>query len=187
MTSSNDLALQKIMTFIDNHSDELSEGDYLEMCNKLRDIFRGEQRSRRVRTLPTSLRVNPMDVIYERCMVLVRKKRELRRALIYSKKRKRITQNFKNEAIKTYCIILGLDENMTLTDLQNEGHIPDESIFYKEFLRVTNEYREGLRYLQIQELDNIDNEMNRVIHFLSSTQNVVNEYNSINVNVPNLS
>jgi len=52
---------------------------------------------------------------------------------------------------------------------------------------VTNEYREGLRYLQIQELDNIDNEMNRVIHFLSSTQNVVNEYNSINVNVPNLS
>ena len=39
MTSSNDLALQKIMTFIDNHSDELSEGDYLEMCNKLRDIF----------------------------------------------------------------------------------------------------------------------------------------------------
>jgi len=58
MTSSNDVALQKIMTFIDNHSDELPEGDYLEMCNKLRDIFRGEQRSRRVRTLPTSLRVN---------------------------------------------------------------------------------------------------------------------------------
>jgi hypothetical protein len=76
---------------------------------------------------------------------------------------------------------------MTLTDLQSEGHIPDENVFYKEFLRVTNEYREGLRYLQIQELDNIDNEMNRVIHFLSSTQNVVNEYNSINVNVPNLS
>src|SRR6056300_1287429 len=180
MTSSNDVALQKIMTFIDNHSDELPEGDYLEMCNKLRDIFRGEQRSRRVITLPTSLRVNPMDIIYERCMVLVRKKRELRRALIYSKKRKRITQNFKNEAIKSYCIILGLDENMTLTDLQSEGYIPDENVLY-------NEYREGLRYLQIQELDNIDNEMNRVIHFLSSTQNVVNEYNSINVNVPNLS
>ena len=78
---SNDTAiLHKIMGFIDDHSNELSEGEYLEMCNKMRDIFRIEH-PRRIRTIPDSLRVNPMDIIFERCMVLVRKRKLLKKNL----------------------------------------------------------------------------------------------------------
>ena len=79
---SNDTTLQKILTLIDNHSEEIPEGDYLDMCNKLRDIYR-EQQPRRVRTLPNTLRINPMDTIFQRCMVLVRRRKELKKSLYF--------------------------------------------------------------------------------------------------------
>ena len=44
--------LQKIMSLVDNHSDEIPEGDYLEICNTLRDITRN---NRRIRILPPRL------------------------------------------------------------------------------------------------------------------------------------
>ena len=40
MSTTNTNSLHKIMTLIDNHSEEIPEGDYLDMCNTLRDIFR---------------------------------------------------------------------------------------------------------------------------------------------------
>ena len=81
-TNTNTNALHKIMTLIDNHSEEIPEGDYLDMCNTLRDIFRnGEDVPRRNRTLPASLRIHPMDIIFERCMVLVRKRKEYKKHL----------------------------------------------------------------------------------------------------------
>ena len=66
-----DNTLHKIMSFIDDHSGEISEGDYLDMCNKLRDVYRVEDRLPiRVRTLPLSLQTNPIDSIYEKALQL---------------------------------------------------------------------------------------------------------------------
>ena len=81
MSSNN--PLRKIMTFIDDHSESIPEGDYLDMCNKLRDVYINDQTStrNRNRVLPRSLQDNPYDIIYERCMVLVRKRKEIKKSL----------------------------------------------------------------------------------------------------------
>ena len=78
-----DDTLRKIMTFIDDHVDEISEGDYLDMCNKLSEVYKNEQTNtyNRNRVLPRSLQNDPYDTIYERCMVLVRKRKELKNLL----------------------------------------------------------------------------------------------------------
>lgn len=182
-------SLQKIMSFIDTHSQDLPEGDYLEMCNKLRDLFRveQEQQTRRVRTLPPSLRLNPSDIIYERCLILLRKKKEIKRSLVYSKIRKRITQKFKDQAVYSYCSVMGLDVSTSLSDLKATGQITNENYFFKEFLRIINNYKTELRNIQVTELNNIDNEMRRIVHFMTSTQKIIDDFNAININVPNLS
>lgn len=87
-----DNTLHKIMSFIDDHSGEIPEGDYLDMCNKLRDVYRVEDRPPvRVRTLPRSLQTNPLDSIYEKCMILVRKRKEIKSNILKHKIRQRIT------------------------------------------------------------------------------------------------
>ena len=182
-------SLQKIMSFIDTHSQDLPEGDYLEMCNKLRDLFRveQEQQTRRVRTLPPSLLLNPFEIIYERCTVLLRKKREIKRSLIYSKIRKRITRTFKEQVVKTYCTVIGLDTSSTIENLKELGHVQDENAFYKEFLKILNEYKTELRETQIRQIENINNEMRRIVQFMSLTQKTIDDFNTININVTNLS
>ena len=140
MSTTNTNSLHKIMTLIDNHSEEIPEGDYLDMCNTLRDIFRnGETQTRRTRTLPSSLRINPMDVIFERCMVLVRKRKEYKKLINLTKPRIRITNIFKREAIHAYCGALELPLCNTIEDLniyrRNDSNVWHCSCFRRNFMK----------------------------------------------------
>ena len=131
--------LQKIMSLVDNHSDEIPEGDYLEICNTLRDISRN---TRRVRTLPVRLRENPLDTIVTKCMGFVRERKRIRRALKTCKKRYRVTKNIKSEALEAYCNALNLPLCETIEELQELGYASNSHDFFLEYLSFSNEYRQ---------------------------------------------
>ena len=182
---SNDTAiLHKIMGFIDDHSNELSEGEYLEMCNKMRDIFRIEH-PRRIRTIPDSLRVNPMDIIFERCMVLVRKRKLLKKNLYFNKPRVRITKKIKREALHAYCGAMDLPLCETMEELNELGHRP-QSDFFSDYLELTNIHRRRQYEMYIKQLDDIENEMNVVCNFFTSTQRIIDAFYAVQVGVSNL-
>ena len=178
---SNDNTLQKILTLIDNHSEEIPEGDYLDMCNKLRDIYR-EQQPHRVRTLPNTLRINPMDTIFQRCMVLVRRRKELKKCLYFTKPRIRITQRLKKEAIDAYCGAMDLPECDTLEELYALGHDPLDN-FFEEYLQLTNQHRRRERERYIQKLDEIENEVNNVCDFITAIQRLTSAFYAVQVGV----
>ena len=165
--NTNTRVIKKIMTLIDDHSDELPEGDYLEICNKLRDMFlnRYDRPNRRTRTLPRTLQLNPMDMIYERCMVLVRERKKLKRSFKDVKIRRRVTSRVKREALDSYCNAMSLPYCETLQDLQSLGHALDSDDFFLDYMNLINEYVRGLRERYISELDSIENEISTFSNF----------------------
>lgn len=176
--------LQKIMSLVDNHSDEIPEGDYLEICNTLRDISRN---NRRVRILPPRLRENPLDTIISRCMVLVRERKTIKRGLNTCKKRYRLTRSVKKEALDAYCYALQLPICDTLEQLQELGYAGNSDEFFTEYLRFTNEFRQGQRERFIRNLDSIENEMETIRSFMRVNQGIINSFYEINLDVSNLS
>ncbi len=187
MSSNN--PLRKIMTFIDDHSESIPEGDYLDMCNKLRDVYINDQTStrNRNRVLPRSLQDNPYDIIYERCMVLVRKRKEIKKSLKRTKIRHRITSRFKIEALTAYCSALNLPLCTTIEELQSIGHAPNSREFFDDYMRIVNEHSRGLQNGYIVELDNIELEMETVCNFMNANNRIIDAFYEINVNIPNLS
>ena len=181
-----DDTLRKIMTFIDDHVDEISEGDYLDMCNKLRDVYRGNTVRRR-RILPTSLQTNPMDSIYERCMVLVRTRKEIKKALSKIKIRHRVTSRFKIEALTAYCSALNLPLCTTIEELQSIGHALNSREFFTDYMRIINEHSRGLHNGYVVELDNLELEMERICEFMNANNRIIDAFYEINVVIPNLS
>ena len=187
MSTENDTntrVIQKIMTLVDDHSDELPEGDYLEICNKLKDMFLNRHNTRRPRTLPRSLQPNPMDVIYERCMVLVRERKRLKRSLNQVKIKHRITARVKREALDSYCDALNLPYCETLQDLQELGHASNSNDFFKDYMNLINGYLRGLRERYIVECDNIENEILVYSNFVCATQRIIDSFNDIHLNIP---
>jgi|TARA_B100001094_G_C18192394_1_gene808185 hypothetical protein len=180
----NTRVIKNIMTLVDDHSDELPEGDYLEICNKLKDMFVNRNNTRRPRTLPRSLQLNPMDRIFERCMVLVRERKQLKRSLKEVKIRKRVTVRLKREALDSYCNAMDLPYCETLQDLQDLGHAHDSNDFFKDYMNLINGYLRGLRERYIVECDNIENEMLTYSHFICSTQRIINAFNDIELDIP---
>ena len=181
MSTTNTNSLHKIMTLIDNHSEEIPEGDYLDMCNTLRDIFRnGETQTRRTRTLPSSLRINPMDVIFERCMVLVRKRKEYKKLINLTKPRIRITNIFKREAIHAYCGALELPLCNTIEDLNTLGYHPQDD-FFKDYLNLTNSHKLRQREEYIQQLDEYENEIIRIDNFNNSVYDMVDIFYDVSI------
>ena len=179
--SNSDATLQKIMALIDDHSEEIPEGDYLDMCNKLRDIFR-DQHPRRTRTLPNTLRINPMDTIFQRCMVLVRRRKELKKDLHSTKPRSRITFRVTQEALDAYCSAMDLPLCNTLEELYALGHEPLDN-FFEEYLQLTNEHRRRERERYIKQLDEIENEVTNICHFITATQSLMNAFYAVQVGV----
>ena len=176
--------LQKIMSLVDNHSDEIPEGDYLEICNTLRDISRN---TRRVRTLPVRLRENPLDTIVTKCMGFVRERKRIRRALKTCKKRYRVTKTIKNEALEAYCNALDLPLCETVEELQELGYASNSHDFFLEYLSFSNEYRQCQREVYIRNLDSIENEMEIVTSFMRVNQGIIDTFYEINLDVSNLS
>jgi hypothetical protein len=181
--------LHKIMTFIDEHSDSISEGDYLDMCNKLSDVYKNEQTNtyNRNRVLPRSLQNDPYDTIYERCMVLVRKRKEIKKLFIQTKLRRRITSRFKIEALTAYCSALNLPLCVTIEELQSIGHASNSKEFFTDYMRIINEHTRGLQNGYIVELDNIELEMENICNFMNANNRIIDAFYDINVNIPNLS
>ncbi|MBE29145.1 hypothetical protein CL646_03640 [bacterium] len=179
-----DNALHKIMSFIDDHSGEISEGDYLDMCNKLRDVYRVEDRPPvRVRTLPRSLQTNPLDSIYEKCMILVRKRKEIKSNILKHKIRQRITQRFKKEAINAFCDALNLPPYNSLDELRNDGYIIDTHSFFTDYKNIMNDHIRGLQTGYAVELDNIELEMERICNFIEATDRVIDAFYEIEVTI----
>tara|TARA_Y200000002_G_scaffold321611_1_gene281854 strand:- start:213 stop:764 length:552 start_codon:yes stop_codon:yes gene_type:complete len=176
--------LQKIMSLVDNHSDEIPEGDYLEICNTLRDMSRN---NRRIRILPPRLRENPLDTIIGRCMALVRERKVIKNGLKTCKKRYRLTKSVKKEALDAYCYALELPICETLEELQELGYASNSDDFFKEYLRFTNEFRQGQRETFIRNLDSIENEMQTICSFMRINQDIINSFYEINLDVANLS
>ena len=160
-------SLVSLMQSIDLISKSIPEGDYLKMCNDMKDIYKviprptsPEVHLPRVRTpraLPESDTESDDDddFILENRLVIDRQElerlvnfireydQEIRRVqsrLRYLKIKQRITAGVRKDAVRERAQQLGFRlRTFTIEELRAKGHhIPDERSFYKNYLERQN-------------------------------------------------
>lgn len=146
------------MSIIDLNSKSFPEGDYLEACNRMKNIYKVIPRA----TSP-EVSMNPIPVydsdsdddfavrpsqrvmneLFEMGNQIARVAREIKHTesrLKFQKIRKRITAGIKKDAVRERAQQLGIRLRMyTIDELRAKGHhIPDERSFYKNYLDRLN-------------------------------------------------
>ena len=74
----------------------------------------------------------------------------------------------------------------TMEELNELGHIPQPD-FFLDYLELTNMHRRRQREMYIKQLDDIENEMNTVCSFFTSTQRIIDAFYEVQVGIPSLS
>ena len=172
-------ALTQLMSLIDLNSKSLPEGDYLEMCNRMKDIYKVVPRPTspeaalpRVRTqVPFEPRRpfpesdseeeqnNEGDQITEQinqyAHAIGQANRQLRQResrLKYLKIKQRVTAAVRKDAVRERAQQLGIRlREYTLEELRAKGHnVSDERSFYRSYLDRTNLITQGI-ILDIQD------------------------------------
>lgn len=99
--------LTHLMSLIDANSEKLSEGDYLEMCNTIKNVHKHIQIDNepvindRIRT---EAELNLENNLHEQVMMIERLKDKIKTTKI----RTRLSPNMKVDAIKEFAIVMGL-------------------------------------------------------------------------------
>ena len=172
-------ALTQLMSLIDLNSKSLPEGDYLEMCNRMKDIYKVVPRPTspeaalpRVRTqVPFEPRRpfpesdseeeqnNEGDQITEQINQYAhaigqatRQIRQRESRLKYLKIKQRVTAAVRKDAVRERAQQLGIRlREFTLEELRAKGHnVSDERSFYRSYLDRSNLITQGL-ILDIQD------------------------------------
>lgn len=190
-------ALRSLMQIVDSHAESIPEGDYLRMCNNLKEIhdtipkhddppvsdFRMP-----VQSIPFSVRVPENDedeeyvsiheewVYCNNCIQeLDRRRDEIIRERNKLKVIKNVTKKIKNDAIRNAAFQnFGGDTNIkTIDDLRSNGlNILDEKEFYRAYILLRNERtRDNLVMFAERELEISDRieEFGSRINFLDHT------------------
>ena len=172
-------ALTQLMSLIDLNSKSLPEGDYLEMCNRMKDIYKVVPRptspeaalpriETRVpfqprRPFPESdseeEQNNEGDQITEQinqyAHAIGQANRQLRQResrLKYLKIKQRVTATVRKDAVRERAQQLGIRlREYTLEELRAKGHnVSDERSFYRSYLDRSNLITQGI-ILDIQD------------------------------------
>ena len=172
-------ALTQLMSLIDLNSKSLPEGDYLEMCNRMKDIYKVVPRPTspeaalpRIQThVPFQPRRpfpesdseeeqnNEGDQITEQLIqyahAIGQATREIRQResrLKYLKIKQRVTAAVRKDAVRERAQQLGIRlREYTLEELRAKGHnVSDERSFYRSYLDRSNLVTQGL-ILDIQD------------------------------------
>jgi|MEHZ01.4.fsa_nt_MEHZ011299867.1_1 hypothetical protein len=131
-------ALTNMMSIIDHNSKSISEGDYLKLCNLMRDLHK---------TIPQKVVPTREDLIarcqniYTDIARVVGEIKEIKRILAASRIRQRVTEGVRREAILFKAGETGVFlESYTIDCLRTAGVVIDDTrVFYKEYLNRTNE------------------------------------------------
>jgi hypothetical protein len=172
-------ALTQLMSLIDLNSKSLPEGDYLEMCNRMKDIYKVVPRPTspeaalpRIQTrVPFQPRRpfpesdseeeqnNEGDQITEQinqyAHAIGQANRQLRQResrLKYLKIKQRVTATVRKDAVRERAQQLGIRlREYTLEELRAKGHnVSDERSFYRSYLDRSNLITQGI-ILDIQD------------------------------------
>jgi len=138
-------ALTNMMSIIDLNSESIPEGDYLKLCNFMRDIHKilPKAPTKRAPFQPIPI---PEDLIDQRRNLeteLGRISNELRRIRNRMKSlkiRQRVTEGVRRDAIRDAANRMGFTiRSLTLDSLRDKGVvIPHAHMFYKEYMERTN-------------------------------------------------
>ena len=166
-------ALTQLMSLIDLNSKSLPEGDYLEMCNRMKDIYKVVPRPTspeaalpRIQTrVPFQPRRpfpesdseeeqnNEGDQITEQLIQYAhaigqatRQIRQRESRLKYLKIKQRVTAAVRKDAVRERAQQLGIRlRDFTLEELRSKGHsVSDERSFYRSYLDRSNLITQGI-------------------------------------------
>ena len=168
-------ALTQLMSLIDLNSKSLPEGDYLEMCNRMKDIYKVVPRPTSPEAALPRIQVrNPLQPVplvlddpeeerishlrHELCnamSAITRANRELKQResrLKYLKTKQRVTAAVRKDAVRERAQQLGIRlREYTLEELRAKGHnVSNERSFYRSYLDRSNLITQGI-ILDIQD------------------------------------
>lgn len=136
-------ALTSVMSIIDQNSELISEGDYLKLCNLMKDLHKVVPKQVRVPFQPVQISpelVARRDHWNRELNRVVSELRVIRSRMRALKIRQRVTEGVRRDAIRDAAKRLGLRLQMlTLENLRANGVvIPHAHVFFKEYLDRTN-------------------------------------------------
>jgi len=144
-------ALTNMMSLIDLNSESIPEGDYLKLCNFMKEVHQALPKKVVPRApfqpvpIPDELvsRRRGIEGTLQHLDPQVRRLRSRMRAL---KIRQRVTEGVRRDAIRDAANRLGLRlQSLTLEALRAKGVvIPHAHMFYKEYMERTNEANRAL-------------------------------------------
>lgn len=154
--------LVQLMSIIDLNSKSFPEGDYLEACNRMKNLYKVIPRATSPEVFMNPIPIQDSDSedenendfairpsqrivneLFEIGNQIARVAREIKHTesrLKFQKIRKRITAGIKKDAVRERSQQLGIRlRNFTIEELRSKGHcIPDERNFYKNYLDRLN-------------------------------------------------
>lgn len=183
--------LRNVMRVIDQNSDKLPEGDYLELCNLLRNVFRNQER-KEMNTLfdyenfdmyVPGQNDQVLDYFYDHYyqasldnerMFLRTQRNYLENELEIYKPIKRVSKHIRLDAIHHYCFLNNILINEHTPEKFREFQITnnlfvDEKKFqqhlnkiYRGFIHVENTYRNMYRGVIMERIEKIEGWMNEI-------------------------
>jgi hypothetical protein len=176
-------ALTNMMSIIDLNSELIPEGDYLKLCNFMRDIHKTLPREPTERVpfqpipIPEDLRDRRRILNAElgRIMDELRRIRNRMKAL---KIRQRVTEGVKRDAIRDAANRMGFAiRSLTLDSLRDKGVvIPHAHMFYKEYMERTNAANQVLLDSLMMCHDDMRREEDRIRSEWRDVQQVIDEW-----------
>jgi hypothetical protein len=175
-------ALANIMSIIDLNSESIPEGDYLKLCNFIRDIHKilPKAPTKRAPFQPIPI---PED-LRDRCRFLnaelgriideiTRIKRRMKALPI----RRRVTEGVRRDAIRDAANRMGFAiRSLTLDSLRDKGVvIPHAHMFYKEYMERTNAANQVLLDSLMMCHDDMRREEDRIRSEWRDLQQVIEE------------
>lgn len=176
-------ALTNIMSIIDLNSESIPEGDYLKLCNFMRDIHKILPKAPIKRVpfqpipIPEDLRDRRLNLerdlgrIYDELKIIMSRMRAL-------KIRQRVTEGVRRDAIRDAANRMGFAiRSLTLDSLRAKGVvIPHAHMFYKEYMERTNAANQVLLENLCVTRDDLTGQQDRVYTELRSVWQEIEEW-----------
>lgn len=138
-------ALTNMMSLIDHNSESIPEGDYLKLCNFMKEVHQSLPKKVAPRApfqpvqIPEDLRAAAYFLNMEHGRI-IDELRRIRTSMKALKPRERVTEGVRRDAIRDAANRMGFAiRSLTLDSLRDKGVvIPHAHMFYKEYMERTN-------------------------------------------------
>src|SRR6056300_636096 len=145
-------ALINVMSLIDLNSESIPEGDYLKLCNFMKEVHQDLSKKNVVPRAPFQPVPIPEELVSRRRGIegtlnhMDPQIRRLRHRMNTLKIRQRVTEGVRRDAVRDAANRLGFRlQSLTIEALRAKGVvIPNAYVFYKEYMERTNEANRAL-------------------------------------------